>query len=108
MKKRGCTSAGSSEKYGVFVSPLGSDTTGVGTRNAPYKTLTKGLQSAKGNVMRVYACDDGTAYPDALTIDATIDGMSLYGGFECTGWTYAVSRRARQMYLKPWNSGSTR
>ena len=84
-----------SEKYGVFVSPLGNDTTGAGTRSAPYKTVAKGLQSAKGNVMRVYACDDGTAYPDALTIDATLDGMSLYGGFECTGWTYAITRRAR-------------
>jgi len=84
-----------SEQYGVFVSPLGSDTTGVGTRSAPFKTLAKGLQIAKGNVMRVYACDDGTGYPDALTVDTTLDGTSLYGGFECTGWTYAVTRRAR-------------
>ena len=53
-----------SEKYGVFVSPQGSDTTGIGTRAAPYKTLAKGLQSAKGNVMRVYACDEGTGYLD--------------------------------------------
>ena len=84
-----------SEKYGVFVSPQGSDTTGIGTRAAPYKTLAKGLQSAKGNVMRVYACDEGTGYLDGLTIDATLDGTSLYGGFECTGWTYATTRRAR-------------
>jgi hypothetical protein len=84
-----------SEKYGIFVSPQGSDTTGIGTRTAPYKTLAKALQSAKGNVMRVYACDEGTGYPDALTIDATFDGMSLYGGFECAGWSYATTRRAR-------------
>ncbi|HMJ52737.1 MAG TPA: hypothetical protein VK540_11695, partial [Polyangiaceae bacterium] len=84
-----------SEKYGVFVSPQGSDTTGVGTRSAPYKTLAKALQGAKGNVMRVYACDDGAGYTDALTIDATFDGMSLYGGFECAGWTYPTMRRAR-------------
>ena len=45
--------------------------------------------------MRVYACDEGTGYLDALTIDATLDGTSLYGGFECTGWTYATTRRAR-------------
>ncbi|HMI84979.1 MAG TPA: hypothetical protein VK550_12850, partial [Polyangiaceae bacterium] len=60
-----------SEKYGIFVSPQGSDTTGVGTRAAPYKTLTKALQGAKGNVMRVYACDEGSGYTDALTVDAT-------------------------------------
>ena len=84
-----------SEKYGIFVSPLGNDATGVGTRAAPYKTLVKALQSAKGNVMRVYACDDGTGYPDALGIDATLDGMALYGGFECAGWSYATTRRAK-------------
>jgi hypothetical protein len=84
-----------SETYGVFVSPQGSDTTGVGTRSAPYKTLLKALQAAKGNVMRVYACDEGTGYTDALSIDATLDGMSLYGGFECGTWAYAGTRRAR-------------
>jgi hypothetical protein len=84
-----------SEKYGMFVSPQGSDATGVGTRSAPYKTLAKGLQAAKGNVMRVYACDEGTGYVDALTIDATLDGMSLYGGFECATWTYATTHRSR-------------
>lgn len=84
-----------SEKYGVFVSPQGSDMTGIGERSAPYKTLAKALQSAKNGLMRVYACDDGTGYGDALTLDATLDGMSLYGGFECAGWTYATTRRAR-------------
>jgi len=84
-----------SEKYGVFVSPQGSNTAGAGIRAAPYKTLARALQAAKGNVMRVYACDEGSGYTDALTIDATFDGMSLYGGFECTTWTYATTRRAR-------------
>src|SRR5207253_2357601 len=37
-----------SEKYGIFVSPQGSDSTGVGTRAAPFKTATKALQAAKG------------------------------------------------------------
>ncbi|HMI89474.1 MAG TPA: hypothetical protein VK550_35610 [Polyangiaceae bacterium] len=84
-----------SERYGIFVSPQGSDTTGAGIRAAPYKTLMKAMQSANGNVMRVYACDEGSGYTDALTIDVTFDGMSLYGGFECTTWTYATTRRAR-------------
>jgi hypothetical protein len=83
------------EAYGIFVSPQGSDTTGAGTRAAPYKTLAKALQRAKGNGNRVYACDEGTGYAEAVTIDATLDGMSLYGGFECAGWTYATTRRAR-------------
>jgi hypothetical protein len=81
--------------YGVFVSPQGSDVLGAGTRAAPYKTLAKGLQVAKGNVNRVYACDSGTGYTDALVVDATFDGTRLYGGFECAGWTYATTRRAK-------------
>jgi len=84
-----------SEKYGVFVSPQGSDGTGFGTRGAPFKTIGRALQGARSDVMRVYACDDGTGYPDALAINTPLDGMSLYGGFECAGWTYAVTRRAR-------------
>jgi hypothetical protein len=84
-----------SERYGVFVSPHGSDSTGAGTRMAPFKTIARASQTAKGDVMRVYACDDGTGYADALTIDATLDGISLFGGFECAAWTYAVTRRAR-------------
>jgi len=84
-----------SERYGVFVSPQGSDAIGVGTRSAPFRTIGRALQSARSDVMRVYACDDGTGYPDAVTINTAFDGMSLYGGFECTGWTYSVTRRAR-------------
>jgi hypothetical protein len=84
-----------SERYGVFVSPKGSDATGAGTRGAPYRTLPRALHGAKAETMRVYACDEGTGYIDALTIDATFDGVNLYGGFECATWTYATTRRAR-------------
>jgi hypothetical protein len=83
------------ERYGVFVSPAGNDFSGAGTRNAPVKTIGRALQLAKGNVTRVYVCDDGAGYTDAVAIDATLDGMAVYGGFECAGWTYATTRRAK-------------
>jgi hypothetical protein len=84
-----------SEKYGVFVSPQGNDATGAGTRTAPYKTLGKALQTAKGNGLRVYACDDGSGYTETVTFDAALDGVNWFGGFECSTWTYATTRRAR-------------
>ena len=83
------------DRYAVFVSPVGNDFSGSGTRAAPVKTIVRALQLAKGNVTRVYVCDDSTGFPDALAIDATVDGMALYGGFECAGWTYARTRRAK-------------
>ena len=74
------------ERYGVFVSPAGSDSTGAGTRAAPYRTLARALQAAKFDTRRVYACDNGTGYADGVTLDATLDGMELFGGFNCATW----------------------
>jgi len=84
-----------SERYGVFVSPAGSDATGAGTRSAPFRTLNRALQAAKAETMRVFACDNGAGYIDPVTIDATLDGLALYGGFECTGWTLVANARTR-------------
>jgi hypothetical protein len=83
------------ERYGVFVSPTGSDATGAGTRSAPFRTIARALHAAKIETMRVFACDEGTGYPDAVALDATLDGVAMYGGFECSGWTYSTDRRAR-------------
>jgi hypothetical protein len=82
-----------SERYGVFVSPEGSDATGAGTRSAPFRTINRGLQSAKIETMRVYVCDNGAGFTDPITIDPTFEGISLYGGFECGAWTLAESAR---------------
>jgi hypothetical protein len=86
-----------SEQYGVFVSPQGNDATGLGTRSAPYKTLLKGAQIAKGSrsALRVYVCDDGSGYQDGALIDAALDGISIFGGFECSMWAYSNTRRAK-------------
>lgn len=82
-----------SERYGVFVSPAGSDSTGAGTRGAPFRTMMRALQAAKAETRRVFACDNGTGYADAMSIDASLDGMALYGGFDCTRWTIAANAR---------------
>src|SRR5262245_2380358 len=48
------------EKYGVFVSAKSGSDGGDGTRQAPYKTIGKGLTEAKAKNKRVYVCSDGS------------------------------------------------
>jgi hypothetical protein len=79
------------ELYGVFVSPLGNDLTGSGTRAAPFATFGKALQTAAPQLLRVYACDQGTGFAEQLDVP---DGAKIFGGFECVDWTYATTRRA--------------
>jgi len=83
------------EMFGVFVAPVasgGSDTTGSGTRAAPYATISHALVSL-GTLTRVYACA-GT-YAEAVTVNAAVDGVQVYGGLVCPGsdggsgaWSY--------------------
>jgi hypothetical protein len=82
-----------SERYGVFVSPEGSNATGAGTRGAPFRTINRGLQGAKIETMRVYVCDNGAGFTDPITIDPTFEGISIYGGFDCAAWTLAANAR---------------
>ncbi len=73
------------DSYGVFVSPTGSDTAN-GKKSAPYKTIGRALAAAKGAAKRVYVCE-GT-YTEAVTIDTAVDGAQIFGGFDCTTWSY--------------------
>jgi hypothetical protein len=84
-----------SERYGIFVSPAGSDATGAGTRSAPFRTINRGLRAAKTETMRVFVCDSGSGYADPINVDATLDGLSVYGGFECSAWSLASTTRTR-------------
>jgi hypothetical protein len=83
------------ERYGVFVAPTGSDSTGTGTRSAPFRSIGRGLLAAKQDTMRVFACDNGTGYVDGATVDATLDGVAAFGGFDCSAWTVSATARSR-------------
>jgi hypothetical protein len=84
------------DEFGVFVSPSGSDGTGCGTETNPCATMARGMTEAKAAGKRVYACGDGGVYAENLTIDASLDGLVVFGGFRCSGWTYEpTSVRAR-------------
>jgi hypothetical protein len=83
------------EFYGSFVSPTGSDTSGKGTRAAPFQTIARGMRAAKLGGSRVFVCDNGTGYPDLIAADASTDGLAVYGGFDCKTWVPSASARTR-------------
>jgi hypothetical protein len=86
------------ERFGVFVSPDGSDAHGSGTQVAPYATLGKAFDEAKASGKRVYACGSAGSYTtENLTIGPSRDGVDLYGGLNCSGnpWTYDATQIAK-------------
>ncbi len=80
------------DEYGVFVSnEHGSDSTGDGTKEAPFATITKGISSAAGKM--VYVCTGAKGpYLEAISLDG-VDGVHVNGGFECEEWSYKVTRK---------------
>lgn len=85
------------DEFGIFVSPLGDDTSGNGTKQSPYKTLGKAVTEASSASKHVFACDDGSGYTETstLTLDASFDGLGLFGGFDCASWSYSTTARAK-------------
>ena len=85
-----------SEEFGIFVSPNGDDTSGDGTQDKPYKTLSKAVSEGGAQDKNVYACDDGGGYSETLTLDlSALDGHGMYGGFDCTSWGYSTTSKAK-------------
>ena len=75
---------------GTFVSATsGNDTTGTGTKEAPYATIAKGMTAAAAGTKRVYAC--GT-FATQVQVNASLDGVTVYGGFDCAKWAYDVTK----------------
>jgi hypothetical protein len=73
---------------GIFVSPSGSDTTGDGTKEKPFGTIGHAMDVAAGGIKRVYAC--GT-FTSGVSVAAPDDGVTVYGGLDCTTWAYNAS-----------------
>ncbi len=79
------------ESFGVFVSPNGSDSSGKGTRAAPYATIGYAVQHAAG-LPNVFTCQ-GT-YTGQVNLGSSTPAITIYGGFSCpsaTAWTYTAS-----------------
>jgi len=74
---------------GVFVSAAGSDSSpGNGTKEHPYATIAYAMGQAATGVKRVYACG---AFAAPLAVVAADDGVTVYGGFNCSTWAYSAA-----------------
>ena len=78
---------------GIFVSSsLGNDTAvGVGSRDAPYKTLAAAVMAADKAKTRIYACAE--PFTESVTLAGT---TGLFGGLDCAkGWGYVEGTKAK-------------
>ena len=87
------------EAFAVFVAPTGNDTTGAGTRQAPYATFAKALTAAAANHRRVFACAGD--YVQTIDVGAAQDGASIYGGFDCATWSYTGAKLRLRPTMSP-------
>ena len=80
------------ESHGVFVAPPtsgGNDTTGTGARSAPVGSIGHALDLAKAAGKAVYVC--AGVYDESVLLDAAHDGVSIFGGLDCTTWVYSTA-----------------
>jgi hypothetical protein len=76
----------------VYVSPSGNDSTGDGTRENPFATITKAATVAKQvNKRHVIACA-GT-YASKVSFDGTRDGLAVHGSFTCGDWKHDTNAK---------------
>ena len=74
------------DSFGIFVDAANGNDTNAGTKEAPVKTIGAALGKV-GSLTRVYVCE-GT-YLEDLLLDASHDGVSIYGGWKCSDWSYS-------------------
>ncbi|WP_437578348.1 hypothetical protein [Sorangium sp. So ce887] len=76
---------------GVFVGGVfgGGDDANPGTRDKPVRTLQRGVEIARTQRGRVFACYDG--YFGPLTLPS---GVDLIGGFSCLNWRRVPDARS--------------
>ena len=87
------------ERFGVFVSPVGADGN-PGTRARPLYTLGQAMDAARASGKeRVYAC--GGTFAEQLKVGASRDGVAMYGGLDCTSWTYGSQNLVKVVPMQP-------
>lgn len=82
------------EDHGVFVSPMGDDDTGDGSRDNPYATLAVAVEDAVGQSKRVYACATEGAFEAPVMLGPDEDGAELFGALDCEDWSASEELRA--------------
>jgi hypothetical protein len=51
--------------------------------SAPFATVSRGILAAASGLRRVYVC--AATYAEDVVIDASANGVSVYGGLSCPG-----------------------
>ena len=84
------------EMYGVFVSALGNDGTGDGSRKKPFASIGKGIESARTDLRRVYVCAPANTLTKPVVIGSEDKGLQLFGDFTCAdGWVSNADTRTK-------------
>jgi hypothetical protein len=86
-----------SNDYGVFVSSeSGDDAAGDGTKELPFATIAKGIAAAAAASKNIYICLGAIkdTYAEKVSLDASVDGLKIYGGFDCADWSYSTTRKS--------------
>src|SRR6185503_5893816 len=74
------------DSVGVFVDATSGKDSNAGTKEAPVKTIGAALAKI-GSFTRVYVCEG--SYAEDLLLDSSHDGVSLFGGWKCSDWSYS-------------------
>ena len=74
--------------HAVLVSMNGSDSTGQGTENNPYRTIGRGIQVAAALHENVYVAGSPSAYVESVVAQSNV---GVYGGFDPSTWTESPS-----------------
>lgn len=77
------------DSFGVFVDAANGKDTNAGTKLAPVKTIGHAL-SIVGTKPRIYVCEG--AYAEDVVLNASHDGVSMYGGWKCADWSYSGNK----------------
>lgn len=83
------------ETYALFVSPQGDDLEGDGSRAKPFKTFEHAVSQAALQKKRVYACATQGAFAEQVNLGPVEDGVSLFGGFDCSTWDYVEGKKTK-------------
>lgn len=89
------------EDHGIFVAPTGTDNATCGTEASPCATVQQGMVRAKAEGKRVYACGTEGTYAESLSVNAALDGIVVYGGFDCGDWSYDAAIKTHVMPSAP-------
>jgi hypothetical protein len=77
------------DECGVFVKK--GATGGNGSKAAPFATIAEAIPVAKNLAKnRVYVCAE--EHTTALVLDSGAQGVSFFGGMECSAWAYTGAR----------------